>query len=113
MRGSHAPVVALGAAAVLVLALGGLTLAQSPSSSTSPSAVPLTSPAAPGSPAAGALVAPVAVGPIDWKIVTKGKDFTADPAVYGVGQLPDGRLVVVGSVGADPSNGQRRGIGVA
>jgi hypothetical protein len=101
MRGSHTPIPAVVAATVLLVAVGGATLGQSPSSA--PSTAPLTSPGAEVSPAAGGPAAPVALGPIEWKIVTKGKDFTADPAVYGVGQLSDGRLVVVGSVGADPT----------
>ncbi len=59
------------------------------------------SPAAPGAAPSGAPAA-TAVGPIVWKRVTKGKDFTRNAAVYGVEQLPDGRLMVVGSV-ADAS----------
>ncbi len=90
------PLVTLGSAALLVIAMAGTGVAQSPSAGLSgdPGASQVASGAAPsGRPAA------TAVGPIVWKRVTKGKDFTRDPAAYGVEQLPDGRLIVVGSVG--------------
>ncbi len=97
MRSSHAPVVAVGAATLLVIVLAGSALGQSPSNV--PPVDPATSPAVPGSPGVAASpAAPLAVGPIEWKMVTKGKDFASNPAVYGAHQLPDGRLVVVGSI---------------
>ena len=108
MRGSRAPKAALGVAAILTAALGVSTLAQSPSpvASVGPSASSGAgaSPMTPASP-----MPPVAVGPIKWTRVDKGKDFTTNPAVYGDGQLPDGRIVVVGSV----SDGAGQPVGAA
>ena len=43
---------------------------------------------------------PTETGSIAWTRVDQGADFDAAPGVYGIGQLPDGRLIVVGSVGA-------------
>ena len=90
------PFVTLGSVALLVIAMAGSSAAQSPPAV--PSVDPGAGPAPPGAAPSGAPAA-TAVGPIVWQRVTKGKDFTRDPAVYGVGQLPDGRLMVVGSVG--------------
>jgi hypothetical protein len=73
------------------LATAAPALAQSPSAG---AAVPSLS-AAPAVSAAPA----TAAGPITWTVNTKGKDFDANPTVYAVGQLPDGRLVVVGAIG--------------
>ena len=102
MGSTRVPFTALGAAAVLIVALGGSTVAQS--AAPSGSAVPAASPDAGASPLGNASpTPPVAVGPITWSKVQKGKDFTTNPAVYGVGQLPDGRLMVVGSTSKDPS----------
>jgi hypothetical protein len=91
MRRLRCLVAAVCATLMLVAAMVGTTLAQSPSvpPSGAPATAPATAAASPGS--------SVAVGPITWKAVTKGKDFTNVPQVYAVGQLPDGRLVVVGS----------------
>ncbi len=83
----------VGGALLLVVALTGSAVAQSPSPV--PSAAASVAP----SDAASSPSAPVALGPIKWKRVTKGKDFTTNPAAYRAGQLPDGRLVVLGSVG--------------
>ncbi len=96
-------------AGLLVVVLAAATAAQSASTvpPASPSALPSASPsvlpsAGPSSLPSGLVPsasAPVALGPITWKRVTKGKDFASNPAAYAVGQLPDGRLVVLGSVG--------------
>lgn len=83
-------IVAAGLLSLAATAPGG---AQSPSAGAaapSESVVPSVSP----DPAVRAGPA----GPVTWSVVTKGKDFDANPAVYSVGQLPDGRLIVVGSV---------------
>ena len=104
-----------GGASVLVVVLAALAAAQSPSTvpsaspSASPSALASESPsAAPSGPVPSAS-APIALGPITWKRVTKGKDFASNPAAYAVGQLPDGRLVVLGTVG--DANGAPTGAG--
>lgn len=86
------PFVALGSTAVLIIAMASSSAAQSPSAG--PSGSPAASTAVPGGSPMG-----TAVGPITWQQVTKGKDFTSGPAVYQVGQRPDGQLMVVGSVG--------------
>ena len=100
MRGSRAPMATLGVAAMLIAALGGSALAQS--LSPGGSATPLASPPAAGSPSAQTSpMPPVAVGPITWKMGKNQKDFTANPAAYGLGRLPDGRLMLVGSAGKD------------
>jgi len=75
--------IGLGSAATLLVAMAVPGAAQSPPSD--PPASPAVSDA-------------MAVGPIEWKRVTKGKDFTSNPEVYSVAQLPDGRLVVVGDI---------------
>ena len=98
MARSHTPIVALGAAAVLAVALAGSALGQSPSAP--PPAAASAGPASPGASPVATAAAPVAVGAITWKAVTKGKELTNDPAVYAVGQLPDDRLVVLGSTSA-------------
>src|SRR4051794_19964658 len=83
----------------------------SPSESVSASAEP--SPAAPSasaapSPSAASSLgpnlspAPSPVGPIAWRRVTKGKDFTKAPSVYQVAQLSDGRVMVVGNIAHAP-----------
>ena len=87
---------ALGSAALLVVAMVGTSAAQSPSP-VLPGA-PATIPAASGAIAGGSPAA-TPVGPITWKRVTKGKDFSSNASVYQVAQLPDGRLIVVGTVG--------------
>jgi hypothetical protein len=93
----------IGGAALLVAALAGSAVAQSPS------AVPSTGPSVAPSAPASSPSAPVALGSIKWKRVTKGKDFTSNPGAYTVGQLPDGRLVVLGTVG--DSTGRPTGAG--
>ena len=93
-------VAALGAAVVISTMVSASALAASPSApaSVAPGG-PVASAAPLGSPGIANPIAPVAIGPITWKKVGKGKDFDKSPGVYGIGQLPDGRLVVVGSVG--------------
>jgi hypothetical protein len=90
-----------GGAGLLIVVLTSLAVAQSPSTvpSASPSALPPASPSALPSAPVPSASAPVALGQIAWKRVTKGKDFASNPAAYAVGQLPDGRLVVLGTVG--------------
>ena len=75
--------IGLGSAATLLVAMAVPGAAQSPPSDP---------------PASPAVTDATAVGPIEWKRVTKGKDFTSNPEVYSVAQLPDGRLVVVGNI---------------
>jgi hypothetical protein len=75
--------IGLGSAAILLVAMAVPGAAQSPASD---------------APASPAVTDATAVGPIEWKRVTKGKDFTSNPEVYSVAQLPDGRLVVVGNI---------------
>jgi hypothetical protein len=103
---SLASVASLTVALALTVGTGDIT-AQSPAAPTlgaagSPagSATPTGDPSAPASPGAG-----VAIGPIAWQIVDTGKDFDQSPGVYGIGQLPDDRLVVVGSVGSPDEQG--------
>jgi hypothetical protein len=99
---------AAGGVGLLTVALASLVAAQSPvlEPSASPFPVPSAStsvlPSGPGASASAPVAsasAPVALGPITWTRVTKGKDFASNPAAYAVGQLPDSRLVVLGSVG--------------
>ena len=75
--------IGLGSAAILLVAMAVPGAAQSPASD---------------APASPAVTHATAVGPIEWKRVTKGKDFTSNPEIYSVAQLPDGRLVVVGNI---------------
>lgn len=103
MRHAQASSRVIGTAALLVAALAGSAVAQP--SSTGPSASPSVAPSAPASSPS----IPVALGSIEWQRVTKGKDFTSNPGAYSVSQLPDGRLVVLGTV--SDSTGQTTGAG--
>lgn len=95
MKRMHRLWAASSAAAILLLgALGGSgALAQSGA----PSPVPSITPTGSATPQDASVV-----GPITWKRVSKGKDFTKAPSVYQAAQLHDGRLIVVGNTADAP-----------
>jgi hypothetical protein len=103
---SRASVACLAVVIALVAATGPATAQSSSAPSVGATGDPLgSSPPVVGPSASVDPGTQVATGPITWQIVDTGKDFDRSPGVYGIGQLPDDRLMIVGSVGSPDEQG--------